>query len=336
MSFPGVGKRPVHACLRCRNRKIRCGREKPECRQCQLHGHRCTYEVDPQNDEEIPYSTRAALFGQEQKVQGLQSRIDDLEATVRDLAVKLDAASATPSSSTNTLSEPIVIKPGYLREEEGEYRYVGSLAWERLLLKSEPNAFFTGANVNNHVEPFSSILFRALKPNFDLDAYLPPADMVRELWNIFKDRVDPMVRILHKPSYEARLLRYLHRRQSASSANDILPGDPSCQGKSTPAFESLILAILYIATKSLPVHEVQALQQNFVNTKSSTTTSINPRVFSKDELLSNFMFAAQQRLLLSDIYSKPRLDSICALTIMMVSNHFTPSPSFYPLIEYWD
>ena len=327
MSLSVSSKRPVHACLRCRNRKIKCGREKPECRQCQQHGHRCTYEPDPPHDDDISQTTRAALIGNEQRVSMLQQRVDDLEATVRYLVSKVDGSSA-PSNADATESPEAVTAPGFLREDDGEYRYVGSLAWEHVLPKGETNGIPNGtAYHNRRAEPFSSIFFAPLNPTFSSNAYLPPLTLLKSLWEVFQDRVDAMIRILHKPTFEARLYQYHHEQQASPSTDSGLPSETTPRNSSQHAFSSLVFAFLYIATRSLSEAELDALQQVSMSQNSLLMRNVERKRFTKQELMSNFIHAAQQNLVASEFFTKPRHDSLCAVCFMIVSNPLPLPPS---------
>lgn len=50
-SRPRVSRpRPSFSCETCRQRKLRCGREKPKCSTCQRMGEACEYSPDPHRD----------------------------------------------------------------------------------------------------------------------------------------------------------------------------------------------------------------------------------------------------------------------------------------------
>ena len=55
----GHGPRPIVACLRCREQKLKCGRELPSCERCRKQSAMCTYPAPPDR-KQIAQKTRRA------------------------------------------------------------------------------------------------------------------------------------------------------------------------------------------------------------------------------------------------------------------------------------
>ena len=321
MSLNGVNKRPVHACLRCRNRKIKCGREKPECRQCQQHGHRCSYEPDLNLDDELPSNIRTALVHNDQKTNDLSQRVETLEVAVRSLLAKGDRSGppdlVAPSSESNSIVEP-ASKPGYLQEDDGEYRYIGSTAWNHFIPKGETSSLMDGVAADASPVPFSTILFAPVDPGFDSNHWLPSSGMIKELWDMYKERVDPMCRILHKPTFQARLVDLVGQHQIATpSEKGSLYGSDYGEGNHF-AFLSLFFAFIYAAIKSLLHCEVTSFQQTALNQGLELGPAFGKRIHHKEELMQRFLYASQQNLMKSKLLNRPRQDAIMALCLLIV------------------
>ncbi|KAL1919903.1 uncharacterized protein VTP21DRAFT_1835 [Calcarisporiella thermophila] len=113
-------RRALLACLRCREKKVRCCGQFPMCQRCNLSGAKCVYDVEPY----MPLSTeQAPAFDAKlhETVRNLQKQLDSLEKEVRERvdSTKTDRAKRQRSDDNSVASErvwlqqrrPVLTKP---------------------------------------------------------------------------------------------------------------------------------------------------------------------------------------------------------------------------------
>jgi hypothetical protein len=138
---------------------------------------------------------------------------------------------------------------GRLVMNEGKSRYVSSSFWANLsnevedlkgLLNQssdeEDDDLESTSALSQQHEPSNhhGFIFGASSHNVDLLSLHPQPGQIKLYWEIFKDRVDPLVKVLHIPTTESTII-------AASSSLTTLPR----------GFECLLFAIYYCAATSL-------------------------------------------------------------------------------------
>ena len=119
----------------------------------------------------------------------------------------------------------------------------------------------------------------------------PPPERIFTLWQLFIENVDPLLKIIHVPSTQRKIL------QASNSLNEI-----------SPAFESLMFAIYYSAVSSL----------------GCARTCRNLLHEERAELLDRYRFGVEQGLASANFMSSPKLFSIQALTLFLIcARHHT-------------
>lgn len=143
-------------------------------------------------------------------------------------------------------------KFGRLVVNEGKSRYINNSFWASLSnevedlkgilnqssdeednLTSSP-----GSNVQHPPSTHHGFIFGFSSQNVDLLSLHPLPGQISEYWDIYKDRVDPLVKILHLPTLEPTILN------AASHLSNLSRG-----------FECLLFAIFYGATTSLSARD---------------------------------------------------------------------------------
>lgn len=142
---------------------------------------------------------------------------------------------------------------GRLVVNEGKSRYINNSFWANLSnevedLKGILNQSsddeednLTASPASNTQQPPSThhaFVFGFSSQNADLLSLHPLPGQIREYWDIYKDRVDPLVKVLHIPSLEPTVL------SAASHLANLSKG-----------FECLLFTIYYGATTSLSAHD---------------------------------------------------------------------------------
>ncbi|KXT05690.1 hypothetical protein AC578_5631 [Pseudocercospora eumusae] len=142
---------------------------------------------------------------------------------------------------------------GRLVVNEGKSRYINNSFWANLSnevedLKGILNQSSDDDEDNLTASPASNsqqapsthhaFVFGFSSQNADLLTLHPLPGQIREYWDIYKDRVDPLVKVLHIPSLEPTVL------SAASHLANLSRG-----------FECLLFTIYYAATTSLSAHD---------------------------------------------------------------------------------
>ncbi|TKA66334.1 hypothetical protein B0A55_10575 [Friedmanniomyces simplex] len=183
---------------------------------------------------------------------------------------------------------------GRLVVNDGKSRYINNSFWANLSnevedLKgilnqssdeeddAEPG---TGPLVMNH----QGWVFGFSSQNVDMLALHPLPSQIAAYWDIFKDRVDPLVKVLHVPTIEPTVLR------SASHLSNLSRG-----------FEALLFAIYYGAVTSLTAQDCRA--------------KLNE---DKQILLSRYRFAFEQSLARANFLTTEEIVVLQAFVIFLI------------------
>lgn len=172
----------------------------------------------------------------------------------------ISPGTSTTSPSQPSAREPVLDynrpsldKPGKLVEGDGKTRYIDSNIWRHLgdddlnpssdedeedeQTESTPATF---ASAGNLADPVSAALLNIGSPSQNLVDLHPSYDTALKLWNVYIENIDPIVKIVHVPSFQPILQR--------GAAN------PSTLPKAT---EALLFSIHHFAVASLSEDECQ-------------------------------------------------------------------------------
>lgn len=97
-------QRPIVACLRCREQKLKCGRELPSCERCRKQSAVCTYPAPPDR-KQIAQKTRRAKTSQSNHGDPPHQSESEPGATTK-AAAKKRRISPDPSSPFHCLAHP--------------------------------------------------------------------------------------------------------------------------------------------------------------------------------------------------------------------------------------
>jgi hypothetical protein len=107
------------ACKPCRNRKIKCGGEKPDCRRCVRSNLHCTYNITDASAAHL----RAELAHSHARVRQLEEGIKALgfvDGEERELRIQQLASSCATTSTSGTVEAPQIGDISEQNEEEGD------------------------------------------------------------------------------------------------------------------------------------------------------------------------------------------------------------------------
>ncbi|SPO06952.1 uncharacterized protein DNG_09646 [Cephalotrichum gorgonifer] len=203
----------VLACVLCQHRKIKCDRNTP-CSNCVKGNVRCTP------------STPAPARKRRRPNQDLQERLARCEELLKSYASA--ASGETPGGNLTNPSDPAFIgntafaepsawpPAGKVVVEDGSTRYVDSVVWTSI---HDELAEMRKIIDSDEFEDHSTVASEAVTPEDDAsdlllgdyaslsicDTYPEPVHAFR-LWQIFLERVNPLVKVIHAPSVQPHIV----------------------------------------------------------------------------------------------------------------------------------
>ncbi|KAE9964857.1 hypothetical protein BLS_008013 [Venturia inaequalis] len=232
------------SCLPCYQRKLKCDKKKP-CTRCATRGERCDYFLGPIRRNRGPKARPNAI---PEAVSGSLNRLKSVLAIRDGKANTVTIYNADPALLTET--DLLVI------DGSGKSRLLSAVGWASFMDESteSPNRLLTPDNAEDSFDPpgpaplfmpvFNQESLMSGTPGCsDQRAHVPNPLHLPKYWEVFVQNVDPMVRLLHKPSIEILL------SQVKKS------GLTSC----SPASYALIASICFAAVNSMRAQGVQEL-----------------------------------------------------------------------------
>ncbi|THX40346.1 hypothetical protein D6D10_03572 [Aureobasidium pullulans] len=183
---------------------------------------------------------------------------------------------------------------GRLVINEGRSRYVNNSFWANLSNEVEDLKGILNQNTDDEGDDPSPVqtlpdqhhgwIFSFSSQNVDLLSLHPIAGQIETYWNVYKERVDPLVKVLHIPTIEPTVLA------SASHLANL-----------SKSFEALLFAIYYGATTSL-----------------SEEDCINKLGEEKGLLLSRYRFGVEQALARANFLTTEEMMVVQAIVIFLI------------------
>ncbi|KAF5246705.1 hypothetical protein FANTH_6775 [Fusarium anthophilum] len=268
-------KRVITACLTCRHRKVKCDHAQPICSPCKKGNRVCTY-TSPQSTSQssrLANGNRVSRSNRQTYQDDIKNRLERLEQL---LERALSGGPAISQNLTNTPSSPehsnlkhqgLGLSPNLQSETLSTDGYDGALLLESQGGQSrwirDVKMLLGGRSGDAPKESLPTIRSESPFPfsgpsTNDLRAWAPlSADTCLILLDTFYSNVDPMTRIVHKPTLKRRLIQYIDYTYAlnASSSEDE-ESLASHSGEDIHTFEPLALAVFYSAINSLPAEDV--------------------------------------------------------------------------------
>ncbi|KAF2211648.1 hypothetical protein CERZMDRAFT_112381 [Cercospora zeae-maydis SCOH1-5] len=246
------------SCVTCRKRKVKCNKVWP-CNHCSRGHIECVFPAPGR----APRKPRKLGEGRDKE---LLERLRQLETVVKGLGAEVPAGRPAATATVSKDAEQefrnktrwgedqqkgrFETRFGRLVVNEGKSRYINNSFWANLSnevedLKGILNQSSDDDEVNFTVSPGSSsnqlppsnsqaFVFGFTSQNIDMLSLHPLPGQIKDYWDIFKDRVDPLCKICHVPTLEGTIL------SSAAHLSNLSRG-----------FECLLFAIYYGTTTSL-------------------------------------------------------------------------------------
>jgi Fungal specific transcription factor domain/Fungal Zn(2)-Cys(6) binuclear cluster domain len=288
--------------MTCRKRKVRCDKVHPSCGNCAKAHIECIFPSPsraPNKSRKPPYTTLLVRLKRlERVVQNLVAQVDDESrvtqngivqsslpmATIADQLQRSDSGRNSPGSDDSGESgythRRIMDKDvGRLVINGRRSRYISNAFWAivcdeisemRDILDNPPGEDededeLESPNLSNSSVPLDhhqSFVFGYSSTMVKMRSFHPSPSQVFILWEVFKENVDPLVRVLHRPT----------------AKNILINASGNTDGLSRPA-EALLFAIYFGAVVSLTPDQCQSLLGE-----------------TKDTLIKRYRFATEQAL----------------------------------------
>ncbi|KAF2679485.1 hypothetical protein K458DRAFT_461025 [Lentithecium fluviatile CBS 122367] len=217
--------RPQLSCTPCRQGKLKCNREHPVCDQCvkRLRGGSCQYPPPPLRNKQA---------------QNMRSRIRNLESLVVNLIQQKeqegsnDLVAQVPVDTQTAKKDGTELTPDtfgqlHISNSGNETSYVGAGHWSAVLKEIEEvknsleddDADETQEEEWDDAAARSSVTFGMPKPitKAQLIEAMPPKDEVDRLLPLWFNSADPLLYIMHAPSFQEEYKQFWKDPSSASA-----------------------------------------------------------------------------------------------------------------------
>ncbi|KIW19358.1 hypothetical protein PV08_03653 [Exophiala spinifera] len=320
---PPVPRLNPRSCITCRRRKVRCNKQDP-CANCVRAGIECIFPAPGRAPRKSRKPPDAELLARLKRLEGvvnsLGAQVDEHgivsptvagTADIRARSFADTRVADSPSSERSDSKRQSIDKSlGRLVINEDRSRYVSNTFWTGMseeiaemqdLLdlsttdeEDESNSPVQDRQTGSH----QGFLFGYSSIKLDLRELHPSPSQIFILWEVFKENVDPVVRMLHRPTARTILMN------AASSLDRV----------SRPA-EALLFSIYYGAVVSMTHEQCRQLLDE-----------------DKELLLKRYRFATEQALARADFLNSSSLMCLQAFAFFLVFvRHVDESRSVWAL-----
>lgn len=313
MSSQAARPRKILSCGSCRQRKVKCPRDQPACSQCVKFSLSCVYPTRK--------PTRRALRPRQSELLDRLSRLESIVGQAGPPLRELDQDAAAHAHGAATAA---AAQAQPAREtNNGAGRYISADFWAnlcdevesiRLVLDRPSDEEDDEEDEDEDEEPIdelkphgarpvvsglhdsplspststltSCILGSSLQPDIEAVAH-PSLDYRVRLWAVYTHNVDPIIKILHKPTFGKQI----------QAAEDALLGQ-----RPSASRNALLFAVYFAAVSTLSPEACQAqLCQR------------------RDVLVSRYRIGTERALAAADFLNTNDLATLQALVIYVVS-----------------
>ncbi|KAH6885837.1 hypothetical protein B0T10DRAFT_85386 [Thelonectria olida] len=239
----------VLSCSSCRHRKIKCDKAQPLCTQCSRFGFECVYPSRkptrraprPRQTELMDRISRLEnIVGQADpaKLRQLEQELKSINSNV-DVPSKQETTTATTATTTQepeTQGSPSQPVPRYLSGEfwghlcaevEGIRQALDQPSDDDDDDDDDDGTSPESIEAANSFMPSGPSGFLFGNPDYQEREPLihPPPDMMARLWAIYLRNVDPLMKVLHRPTITKALQNYTEppiRRPFEASTNAVI------------------------------------------------------------------------------------------------------------------
>ncbi|KAF2434745.1 hypothetical protein EJ08DRAFT_668209 [Tothia fuscella] len=248
-------------------------------------------QVQPENEkaetQEALEAGKEAPETHEQKIARACKELKELKKQKRE-----QEGGRKPSTTSTGLENRF----GRLVVDEGRSRYINPSFWASLsgevedikgiLHDSDDEHEDYPSPETSHSSPsnYQGFIFGLSSQNVDMLALHPPADHVPIYWRLYKENVDPLVKVIHAPSIEPTILE----------AKD-------CLDRIHRGLEALMFALYYGTITSLSAEECRATFGE-----------------ERNDLINRYLFGVQQALARADFLQTDEIIVVQAFVIFLI------------------
>ncbi|PYI09830.1 fungal-specific transcription factor domain protein [Aspergillus sclerotiicarbonarius CBS 121057] len=304
----------VLACVLCQQRKVKCDRKFP-CASCVRAGAQCVPTLAPR--------PRRRRFPERELLERLR-RYEDLlrqhnidfeplhtavvEKGGRGTGSVDDGDLQGPSSGVDRASEQMTVKSEPVYEAKNFWQVMNQMSLDTEDDDNDDRSDHDNDSNRSHdtvqeavvrktwdqvyEDSDQNLLFGSRKTNVDLSTLHPNQIQIFNLWQIYMENVDPLLKVTHAPTLQTRIIDAVSNMENIS-----------------PILEALMFSIYSVAIMSLLEDECQTLVGA-----------------SKKELLKGYQFGCQQALLNCDVLRSDDRDCLTALLLYLISARSETDP----------
>lgn len=218
-----------YSCLPCSRRKVKCDKIGPECSTCRKTKAECIYQAPPpRKRKRKPEEDIHERLDRYERLLKDHNLLADDEVTERVTGEKVEGPRIVPPVLNKWASFPA---SGRLVSGSGKVKYVDSTLWKILRATGEDVAISDdegsesediSAAYASPQDSMSSTFFNVGSSPRSLLDYHPTYEHAIRIWRVYVDSVEPIIKVLHKPTALATLQRVAARPSSASRSSECL------------------------------------------------------------------------------------------------------------------
>ncbi|KAJ5150390.1 Transcription factor [Penicillium coprophilum] len=254
--------RPITSCLPCRSRKVKCDRRQPLCLVCERGDYACSYVSKPQSPGLVSELNRVTKSSTPKISSSTLARINPGLQRLGNFIAQANAYKASehcPSSEsftpTRSTPTPLNASPPQPRSQEdalildnGVPHFVSGKHWAWMAAELQDiQSVLTESQNSSPEQALEDIIWDADSPMANGATFWPDT---REdcylLLNVFLANIDPIHRIIHRPSLARRFDEFILTHYLLE--DDHSPGKPNTN---IDTFEPLVMSIFYAAVNSI-------------------------------------------------------------------------------------
>ncbi|KAF1931093.1 uncharacterized protein M421DRAFT_2613 [Didymella exigua CBS 183.55] len=255
------------SCITCRKRKVKCDKKHP-CSNCARAKIECIFPGPGRAPRKSRKPPDAELLDRLRRLEGvvqtLNAQVEEHEQEAvereRDNGSRQGSVSencfadnvgsrSSPSIVVDNSVEGLESRFGRLVVEKGRSRYINNSFWASLnnevedlrsvlIESSDDEDDPSSPDTSEHTGQHQGYIFGLSSTNVDMRALHPTPELARQFWEAYKDTVEPLVKVLHIPTFELAFNDALQNPKEVSKA-----------------LESLLFAIYYGAVTSATTEE---------------------------------------------------------------------------------
>ncbi|EFQ96767.1 fungal specific transcription factor domain-containing protein [Nannizzia gypsea CBS 118893] len=279
-----------HSCFSCQQRKVRCDGQQP-CSSCRRNRIECVPGRRTKPSMQRREAGRAAAAANERLVRRLRC----CEEALREHGIQVDDEQTGETASRELLLPPPAPPQGQMIVKSKDSRYVENWLWKGLSDElQDPENLDADEESQFDIEPPESEPLSLFGDSryIDLHGMHPPAPQLFQLWQVYLNNVNPIVKIFHAQTVQRMVLDAAADLRSVSRST-----------------EALLFAIYTAAV-----------------TSTDEETCLRLLAESRVALISRFSKATKQALTNAEFLRSTNIITLQALTLYLLATRHTYEP----------